>query len=252
MWGTIYTSSFIINDSRDLKMKVVIGALFSILLIGVLAQGQPAISIMPDSVNFGMVPKESNLFQKFVMKSIGTDTLIIDSVRTVCECIKMPFSKKILAPGDSFEFELSYATEDEPGDRIRSPYIYYNGVKEAKRLPVKAFLVTDIDMARPVCAKPFKIMASQFGLKPIATFPFSIINESADTIPLRLVISDNEFFDVKFPVFVPARGRAEGEVVLNQKGLQSEFEKSFTFEFITGNSEARNYSIPVIRKIYKK
>ncbi len=223
----------------------------STFLIVSKSYAESGIRLVPDSINFGFVPAKSNLYYKVILKSIGTDTLVIDSINPVCDCIKIPLEKKVLAPGDSTIFEVSYASEEYVGERSRWPYFYYNRVDEAKRLPIKAFMVTDLSSIRPVYVMPYRIMASQFGDSETAEFPFFIVNETADTIPLRLLYTDNEYFDLKFPIFVPAKSRAEGKIILNKKGLQSEFEKSFTFEFITRNSESKHYSIPVVRKIYK-
>ncbi|SYZ73479.1 exported hypothetical protein [Candidatus Zixiibacteriota bacterium] len=233
-----------------MKFVKMTGILFFLMVSTSYAES--AIELVPDSINFGIVPAKSNFYQKVILKSVGTDTLVIDSINPVCDCIKMPLDKTILPPGDSTVFEVSYASEEIVGERNRWPYIYYNRINEAKRLPIRAFMVSNLSALRPIYVTPFRIMASQFGDAKVTEFPFFIVNETSDTIPLRLLYTDNEYYSLDFPVFVPAKSRAEGKIILNEKGLESEFEKSFTFEFINSRSEAKNYSVPVIRKIYKK
>jgi hypothetical protein len=232
---------------KSLKMTAVF--LFLIVSSG---YTESAMRLIPDSINFGIVPSKSNFYHKVILKSIGADTLVIDSINPVCDCIKIPLGRTILPPGDSTVFEVSYASQEYVGERNRWPYIYYNRVNEAKRLPIKAFMVNNLSAVRPVYVTPYRIMASQFGDAEVSEFPFFVVNETTDTIPLRLLYTDSEYFDLQFPVYVPAKSKAEGKIVLNKKGLQTEFEKSFTFEFITANSVKKNYSVPVVRKIYRK
>jgi hypothetical protein len=227
------------------------------LVFSAWCEAGPQMKIINDSLDFGIVPARSMFYGKIIIKSTGTDTLRIREIDPICPCIKIPLptEKYVLAPGDSAVVEVSYDSEETIGTRNRYPHIYSNVGKnryDFERITVKAFLVEDLAASKTVYAFPFKLIASQFGDIAVSEFPFEIINNSKETIPLRLINADLEYYDLKFPAFVPPNDTAKGMIILNEKGRQSEFEKSITFEFVNEINEKKNYSIPVTRKIFKK
>jgi len=78
------------------------------------------------------------------------------------------------------------------------------------------------------------------------------LNNTDSPIPLKLIRTDKDFFDLDFPVFVPASGVASGTLTLNKNGVDKEFETNITFEFINEESLVKRFSIPVFRKIYRR
>jgi hypothetical protein len=229
--------------------------IFLFLLLGDLASialAGPQIELVPNTADFGIVPNKANYFWDIVVKSTGNDTLIIDSLDLICSCIKFPLGKNKFAPGDSAVVRLVYKSESFVGQRDRHPHFYTNASDRPALLAVRALGPAKIEEHRPINVKPYRIMASQFGKEIQRKFSFTIANYSEDNVPLKLLYFDNEYFDINFPPFVPPKGTVSAYIILNDKGIESEFEKSLTFEYINSLSEKKNFSIPIVRKMYKR
>ncbi len=233
-------------------LGLIIFAFFALLMMTAgPVSGAPRLEMVPDTVIFGVVPHLSNFYATVILKSVGDDTLRIDSLNTICPCIKMPLQKKVLPPGDSVVIRLSYDSEFFAGQRDRFPHIYTNVAGKPAMLGVLSTGVDSIENQNPIFVRPYRIAASQFGDKLIKKYVFEIVNKSAENVPLKLLYWDNEYFDLDFPAYVPPKSTAKGTLTLNAKGEKSEFENSITFEFITEFSERKSYSIPIVRKIYR-
>jgi len=228
-------------------MKSIFGFIFFILAAGQIWAG-PGIKIVPDSIFFGTVPRESNFYAKIVLKSTGTAPLRIDSIQTICPCIKIPFNKGILSPGDSIILPISYNSESNIGQRNRFPHFYTNASDKPALLGVLSFVVSEPENLYPLCVRPYRISASQFGKKEVKNFTFYIVNKSGENMPLKLLYWDNEYYMVDFPSYVPPRDSVRGMIKLNNRGVANEFENSLTFEYINELDERKTYSIPIVRK----
>jgi Protein of unknown function (DUF1573) len=216
------------------------------------ADAKPMAGISVDTVDFGIVPTMTKFYRTITLKSIGDESLVIDSVNTFCDCVSLPLDKKVLPPGDSLVTRLTYYSANFSGQIIRVTHIYTNSGRGSYQIPVTSFVVQDIEKYRPIYVKPIRITASQFGETGQTKFPFQIVNNTDSPVPLKLIRTDNDFFDLDFPVFVPASGAASGTLTLNKNGVETEFETNITFEFINEESLVKRFSIPVFRKIYRR
>lgn len=232
-----------------MKNLIILSAIV-ILAIG-MAEAKPRYDLVPDTVLFGIVPHQSHFYKDVVLKSVGDQPLRIDSIPMYGHNIRMPLSKKVLAPGDSVVIPLYYDSEFFVGERDRFPHIYTNAGRPAI-LGILSFSPDSIENLSPIYVKPYQIVASQFGDKTVKEFSLQITNNSGENVPLKLLYWDDEFYKIDFPTYVPPRSNVKGTLTLNEKGIETEFEKSITFEYITDMSERKFYSIPIVRKIYKR
>jgi hypothetical protein len=204
-----------------------------------------------DEVDFGRVPQYSNFFRKIVFRAEGDDTVRITEIDTFCDCIRLPMERKYIPPGDSMVVELAFNSGGNAGKLQWQPHIYNDSKKRMVRFNLYAFPVVDIENQKRIFVGPHTVNASQFGDKVIKEFPIQIINSCDEHVPLYLCYTDEEYFTLDFPLYVPPQDTAFGRVILNDKGIKSEFEKSITFEFINEDYEKEFYSIPVRRRIFK-
>jgi hypothetical protein len=223
-----------------------------IFILHQLTNAEAGLDIFPDTVYFGIVPLKSNYYKEIVLRSIGSDTLFLDSIETICPCIELPMPQNFIPPGDSMVIRLKFDSEYFVGIRDRYPHFYSKSFERPMLLGIKTIGASNPGDLKPIAVKPFKIMASQFGDKVVTKFPFRIINSSEETVPLKLIYWDEEFYNIYFPDFVPPKETVEGYILLNEKGVKTEFENSFTFEFIDELSTKKYFSIPIIRKFYKR
>lgn len=224
---------------------------FVLLAVADWAVAGPVLTLSEDRIDFGRVPQNSAFYRKIVLRSEGDRTVRIENVKTYCPCILVPLETDTIPPGDSLVVEVSFFSATHVGNRLWRPHIYYNSRDGVVRFDLLCFVVEDVDGQYPIYVGPHTINASQFGDTRILQFPFEIINKSKSNIPLKLLHFDEEFFSLDFPVFIPPNDTASGKIVLNEKGVKSEFDKSITFEYIDEESEKKLYSIPVRRRIFK-
>jgi uncharacterized protein DUF1573 len=229
-----------------------------ILLIVFISTGinaDPIMYIPEDKADFGLVPQLSKFVHDFKIYSIGDEPVIIKSLKTFDNCISGEILKSKVNPGDSAIIRITFDSQSYNGTRNRHPHILSNVPTYGKpkiKLHTNALVVDSVESLSPIYVKPYHVVASQFGDSGQTEFEFLIINVSDQTIPLKLVYADTTFYHIRFPVFVSPSDTAIGRVTLNETGLKSEFERSFTFEFIDSDQLKKHYSVPVRRKIYKK
>ncbi len=227
-----------------------------LLLILLMAGTIPALAgarleISPDKLDFGKVPRHTKYYQKIVLKSTGDSPVRIHKVDTYCDCIYLPLNEATIPPGDSLIIELTFSSLSYSSNQEWRPHFYYNSSERSKYVRVIADVLQNPRMHKPIYVNPHSVAASQYGDVTQCEFPINIINVTSETIPLKLIYSDDEFFDLDFPLYIPPFDTAVGKLTLNDKGADSEFEKSITFEYIDKKSETQNYSIPVRRKIFR-
>ena len=97
------------------KLSFVIIFLISMVsgcVIPASAQNLPAsgakISFSESMWDFGYVPKAGTVTHTYMIKNIGTDTLIIVKVRPDCGCTSTPLTQKRIPPNDSAEMKIFF------------------------------------------------------------------------------------------------------------------------------------------------
>lgn len=237
---------------NDLKAALI--AVFCALTLSVSVAADPEIRLKPDTINIGFIPQSSNFHFTAKAYSIGTDTLLIPEIETFNECITVTTDKHVLPPGDSANISVIFRSQKVEGYNIRYPRFKTNAKNlggRALRLTVIPIVIKDPEVLSPIYVKPYRLIASQFGDSGLREFPFTIYNKSPEYVPLRLIYGDSTYYSLEMPMFVPPTDSAVGFIRLNDLGYASDFEANITFEFIDDNSEPKNYTIPVRRKIYR-
>jgi len=87
--------------------------------------------------NLGDVKRSDRVSHVFVYYNLGSEPLIIQDVRTDCNCLQATFSKEPVKPGDSGELTLMVVGSGlEPGKFRRGAVVYSN----AKNSPMNLML----------------------------------------------------------------------------------------------------------------
>lgn len=211
----------------------------------------PVLTIDIDSIDLGIVPQYTEFCQDIILRSTGDQPVRISDVNTFCSCIEFPIEKKVLEPGDSTIVHLKFNTSSYVGQKEWRPHIYSNAESRIVRLKIVAFIVADMKLYKPIYAFPYLINASQFGASDTREFPFKIVNKSDEYVPLRLIYSNEKYYKLEFPGYVPPNDTAFGKVIINEDYINADFDSYLTFEFIDSRSEKHLYSIPIKRKLYR-
>ena len=190
----------------------------------------PKISIPETSFNFGKAPQRAAVSHTFWIKSVGTDTLIIEKVIPGCGCTKAPLKDSVLAPGDSTSLEIIFATKSFRGFVAKKPYLETNISDEKIYLRIDAELFPKPESIGPVGFEPFKLDVSQFTEKPRRKAKFHLVNKSDQDYKITMIDIANKAFDVKLPKKIKAGETIEGMITVHKDKVDSEFESSFTIE----------------------
>ncbi len=236
-------------------MKAAIIAAGLILIFSIFAHADPEIRLEPDTIKIGLIPQMSRFYFTARAYSIGTDTLRIDTIEVFNECIRVDLEKHILPPGDSADISVFFKSQKVEGLNPQYPRFKTNARNlggRTLRLPVVPIVIKDPEALSPIYVKPFRLIASQYGDSGAVEFPFTIYNKSEDYVPLRLIYGDSTYYHLDMPMFVAPLDSAVGYIRLNDIGYAGDFETDFTFEFIDNNEVAKNYTVPVRRKIFRK
>lgn len=223
-----------------------------VLSVSAIAQTVPFVSLSNPTANFGYVSQEGEYSRKITLKSNIKDTLIIEKTSTYCDCVTANYDNTIIYPGDSVTLELKLKPKNLLGKLYKVTHIYAEDDIRLATVTVKGNVCKTNSNFETIFVEPAIINLSQFGDKGIDEADFYISNVSDETVPLELLFTNSEYFELDFPVYVEPNKKAKGTVKLTDKGKSSEFGESFTFNFINAKSQGFLYSVSVKRKVFNK
>lgn len=218
------------------------------LLCATTAFGQARLMAPVDRFNFGVVPNNTVLTHHFWLKSIGQDTVKIDTIKTGCSCAITDLDQRILPPGDSVLMGIQWDIKRSRGSIFRSPMIFYNGSDDALRVHLEGIIWDYPDSARPVSLKPFRFELSRANVKDVDRIQFALINHSGDPLSIELLSLLPEQIELALPDSVPAGGMANGTVTLKPEFRNEEFSTSITL--LVGDRQNTRLTVPIRRKFY--
>ncbi len=231
-------------------MRSVFIVLLIIVFSPIVGLTQGLLEADTELIDFGIVPQDSNVNRKIVIKSTGSIAVRIDSVNTYCNCITIPFDKKELVPGDSMIVFLELSSARYVGPREWQPRIYTNGTPSVLKFRLKAMIVEDIKKMPNIVALPHTLNVSQFGETAVRNASVKLINKTERHIPLKILQNDADYYRLNFPGFIEPYDTVEVILELTEDGINQEFLRTVTFEFINEKEEKKKFSIPIRRRIF--
>ena len=194
---------------------LVITVFFAFLTI---ATAQPKLEIVGgDTYNWGEItPNDSPLKTKIILKNVGLDTLDITRVKPTCGCTTAPLSKRILAPNDSAELNITLRISASQKKVIKSVYIFSNDPNEGKQT-----LFLKATVHKPIMILPetyFRLVEMTVG-SPVKTV-CKIMNKSDEEVVLTNAQTTPEELTVDFTgekVLMPGDTVSVKVTVLPQK-----------------------------------
>jgi hypothetical protein len=112
---------------------------------------------------------------------------------------------------------------------------------------ITSTIVRRPDSTFPVIVKPYKLDLSQIADKVRDEIKFTIRNVSDQKLSMKLVSGRADLFQVTLPESIEPGQTGEGVLTLTKAGIDTEFEKSFTFEL--DDETTTRFSVPVKRAI---
>ncbi len=190
---------------------------------------------------YGYVPREAKVSHEYVLRSSGSDTVRVDSIKPSCGCTQAPLPKTALAPGDTTSAELIFSTGSYIGAISKNATVFVTPAQSP--LPVLNFTANAVvrpDSTYPIVITPFGVALTQAGPTEATV---SIRNDSDQPVHLKLV-AGSEDFTVQLPSAVPAGKTARATVTLTESGKRSGFDKSVTLQLDDGT----RFTVPVGRE----
>lgn len=209
---------------------------------------QPRLEVPNATFEFGYAPKNSTLIHQFWFKSTGTDTVVIDEIKTGCSCAVMPLKTKRLAPGDSMLVTIYWKTQKSRGKIYRFPRIFTNAGPDAVRLYLSTWVPIYPDSLRPVTANPYKFIFGKTPQLDVDSLGLTLTNHSNRTLAVKMVNKIGEEYEFVLPDTVYPNSSSSGYVKLKPEFVDSEFEGNFTIEF--SDPDNMRITFPVVRKFY--
>jgi hypothetical protein len=219
-----------------------------VLTMIALSHSQPRLVATTPTFDFGYTPQNVKLVHHFWFKSVGTDTLLINEIKTGCACAVMPLERDWLAPGDSMKVGIYWNVKRYLGKIERNPRIFTNAGPDPVRLHLQGTVIPYPDSTRPVSTKPFNFLLARSTYKDIDSLSFTLTNHSGQNLAVSLASVPPEEVELVLPDSVRALTSSTGYVKLRPEFAGSEFQTSITL--LMSDQGHTHITIPIRRKFY--
>jgi len=236
-----YSNTSLPNRSKNLLRT----GLWFVAVAAATVQAGPAVKISDAEFDFGRTSQHAVVSHRFVISSVGDDTLRITKVVPGCGCTKAPLADSVIAPGDQTVLELFFSTRSYRGFVDKTTYLETNIGEAREYIKISSELLPQPDTVMPIYLSPARLDVSQFKPEVRRKAKFWIHNRDTVDYQIKLIDYADQAFEVKMPEMVKARDSAWGGVIVRDDAIESEFEHSLTFEI--NDSNHTRYTLPVKR-----
>lgn len=238
-------------------MKTIILSILAVtLIISGLVLAEPKLDIDYKSYDFGWVPYNSTGVLYCVIRSVGTDTLVINDITSDCRCLVMPLENQLLPPGDTMIIPVIWEFDDVPNRSSHFCKIFTNEQAsiDGKPLQLKfeGTVVINPDSLRPVAAKPYRLEFSRMGQIDIDSVSFILTNRSIRDLKLELMAFPYQECEISVPDSLKPNSTVTCWVKIKPEYANREFLSSLTIRMTDNTRFDRSLTIPIRRKIYSR
>ncbi len=229
-------------------MKNLAAIVGTVLLLAGQVSSSPKIEIPHDRIEFGYIPFGSTVSHTLWIKSIGSDTLVIDTIVTGCSCATSPLSNARIAPGDSLEVSFTWDLQRRIGPSGVYPRIQTNARPEPYYIHLTGTTTKSAGELRPVTMLPFRLAFARTQSNSVDTVEVTVKNHSDETIAVTPVSYQPPHVDYSLPDSIGAGETVVGRVWVRPEYLDEEFQGSITF--LLSDSRERSITIPYHRRFF--
>ena len=224
-----------------------------LILFGIAGKcaGGAVLDVDETTYYFGSVPQFSKIYHHYWFRSVGTDTVVIDSINTGCSCVVHDADGLRIPPGDSAQVTIIWDIGRQMNMLGQATDIFYNHSIVPKNIGMRAFVRMDPQGNLPFTIVPYRF---EFGQVPgseisVDSVQFQVVNTFNHPINIKTVSDPLEGLNIVLPDSVAAKGKAYGYAKLGPQLSGKEFYYSVTFQI--SDEEKSRFTIPVRRKIYE-
>lgn len=219
-----------------------------LLIMEASALTEPILKIRRDRFEMGIIPPHSTVTHSYWFVSLGTDTVTVDSIVTVCGCMEGRGGAISIPPHDSVKINFCWKVPDAIGARGGYPYVFTNTSERARRVYMTGTITRFPESMKPIAFAPYILDVSRFGEKSIDSLVFDVRNTSDEDLTMTKLSFDVEECEIILPEVVPAKSSAKGLIRVKPEYLDKEFRKSFTL--MVSDERKTRLTVPVRRRIY--
>ena len=222
------TCSAIFNLTVDDVDTTILLTVFSVV-IAVLGFAQPKIQFDQTTYDFGMIREEGGkVTARFNFTNVGTEDLILKSVRPGCGCTAANYTKTAIAPGERGYIDATYNPSGRPGSFNKNIKVTTNEpeMDVEKPTPHMIFIKGNVSpKPKSVFEKEGYTMGQGMVRIKTNTAKLEVLNtqqhldtfqiKNFGTKPVKVTLNNNGFVSEAYRSFGPEiQGGEEGIVVL--------------------------------------
>ncbi len=228
--------------------KLVLYLFIFIIALSANAKAEAYLVAPANEFDFGLVPTKSILYHGFWLKSVGSDTVVIDEIKTGCSCAITSQESDRIAPDDSMLINIEWDASKYRDAIFRSIRIFYNGNPDPMRVSLKGKILQSSEKLAPISIKPYKFEFGHTSRKDIDSIPFTFVNENSLDYELKVISNTADKYTIEFPKSIKANETISGFIKLNSDYKDIPFKTSITFSINDKNKT--NITVPIRRKFY--
>jgi hypothetical protein len=211
----------------------------------------PRLRTSQEIFDFGFVPQHAQVAHAFWLKNTGTETAVIERVKTNCGCTQAPLADSIVAAGDSTWIEIILGTGRMIGPVEKYTRVTANAIGRVPAFTIQAYVLTDTSHTPPITAEPAAVFIDPEN--PPAEggswweYPVTLRNNNDQAVTVSAIAVPEEFIRLPATTFALAAGESR-ELVLQiaPAVMDQPYSKSVTFEL--GDATRTHLSLPFGRR----
>jgi len=173
------------SPSRALTLGAAVAALLALAVPAAALDPLPAITVSPESFDFGTMDQEQVRTTEVTVTNAGGAPLQIERLETTCGCTAAQPDKKVLEPGESTAVSITFDSKKFSGEQHKSVLIHTNDPTE----PTKEVKLTAFVHAPLIFMPSWKSVG--FGMGRVSEFkPQTITVASPDVEELEITAAD--------------------------------------------------------------
>jgi len=201
-------------------------------LYGGYTQAQSKLVIDSTNFDFGMVVEHSTVIHRFLLKSTGADTLVIQDIKVPCGCTVAPLEVDRIAPGESTSVSFYWNIRCCQGAIQQTPYIFTNASVYPYQLLLTAECSANSELRGAlVSISPPSIVFRETITSGSTQVSFLIENLTDEDLSVALISTSLNPFEFTLPDSLRAGSTAQGFITMTTESWSDELMTSATLEF---------------------
>lgn len=234
----------------------VLGAMITVALAGSMAEpvlaapdlSGPRLRTNQEIFDFGVVPQNSQIAHAFWLKNVGTETAVIEKIKTNCGCTQAPMADTVVEVGDSAWVEMVLNTRSIKGTLEKNARIFANARGRIPAFTIRTRIAPDDEIRTPIHPDPLTAYIdpesppTRSGSK--WEFPITLRNTSSEKVRVRAVDVPDLYVSLSQSEFALAPGEEQKMILLIDPAIMDQpYSKSLTLEMT--DPDRSRLTIPV-------